>query len=160
MSEMLKAKLVPADPEQTGIEQYEASRIPPTLVRAQFNYDLIIVPLMLITSSAIMATAWLGHLRFKEEMDFLLATAISWALVLPEYAINISAIRRGHPTFTGGEMAAFRLCSGVVCVALVSRFFLGEPMTALKVFGFAIMIVALLLIADPQKGKNQANREK
>lgn len=101
-----------------------------------------------------MALAWLGHLRFKEEVSFLMATAVAWLLVLPEYALNILALRLGIKRYSGGQMAAFRLCSGVVCIALVSRFVLGEPLTTKKLIGFLLMFVSMLLIrsSDRKKG--------
>ena len=112
------------------------------------------MPLMLVASSCIMALAWLGHLRFKKELSFAMATLAAWLIVLPEYGLNISALRRGYGTYTGAQMAAFRLCSGVVCVALVSRFVLGEALTLRKLLGFGIMIAAMALIAS---GKSDAH---
>jgi hypothetical protein len=110
------------------------------------------VPFMLFISSIIMALAWLGHLRFKD-LPFHWAIAAAWLIVLPEYILNIGAIRLGYGTYTGGNMAAFNLCTGVVCVALVSRFVLDEPFTAQKLAGFALMGVAMLLVAT---GNNES----
>ncbi|MBP0016640.1 MAG: DMT family protein [Cyanobacteria bacterium SBLK] len=93
-----------------------------------------------------MAIAWLGHLKFKQ-LPFSLAIFCSWLLVLPEYFVNISAIRLGCNLYTGAQMAAFRLCSGVVCVALVSSFLLGEELTPRQLMGFGLMMIAMLFIA-------------
>ncbi len=103
---------------------------------------------MLVASSAIMALAWLGHIRFIDELTPVTATLIAWAVVLPEYGLNIGALRMGYGKYSGGQMAAFRLCSGVVCIALVSRYVLNEPMTETKFMGFGLMLVAMLLIAS------------
>lgn len=104
---------------------------------------------MLFVSSILMALAWLGHLKFKE-YSFPVALMGSWLLVFPEYVLNISAIRYGHGTFTGSQMATFHLCFGVVCVALVSRFYLGEPIRAPQFLGFVLLAVAMFLISyDP-----------
>lgn len=110
------------------------------------SFRTFVVPVMLFTSSMIMAFAWLGHLKFRQ-LPFVWATLLCWLLVLPEYFLNISAIRLGHKIYTGAQMAAFRLCSGVVCVALVSRFLLGEDLSLRKLFGFGLMVVAMALIA-------------
>ena len=111
---------------------------------------------MLLFSSAIMATAWLGHLRFKEDLAFWLAILFAWLLVLPEYALNIKALRLGYRVFTGGQMGAFRLCTGVVCIAFVSHYVLGEQLTTQKLFGFGIMAFSMILISNPDnKGVNQ-----
>lgn len=110
----------------------------------------LVVPMMLLLSSAIMATAWLGHLRFKEDLTFWIATLFAWLLVLPEYALNIKALRLGYRYFTGGQMGAFRLCTGVVCIAFVSHYVLGEQLTMQKLLGFGIMIVSMILISNKQ----------
>lgn len=108
----------------------------------------VTVYLMLAVSSAIMATAWLGHLAFEDRLTFAQAMLASWLLVLPEYALNIAALRLGYHKLTGGQMAAFRLSAGVVCVALVSRFILGEAFTPTRIAGFALMGVAVVLISS------------
>ena len=111
---------------------------------------------MLLASSAIMALAWLGHLRFKADLSFATATLMAWLLVLPEYGLNITALRKGYGTYTGGQMAAFRLCSGVVFIALVSRYVLGEPLGLRKLLGFGVMFIAMALIAT---GRRDEERE-
>lgn len=108
---------------------------------------------MLLFSSAIMATAWLGHLRFKEELSFAMATLFAWLLVLPEYALNITALRLGYRKFSGGQMGAFRLCTGVFCIAVVSHYLLGEGLTAQKLTGFGIMAFSMVLISNSNSKK-------
>ena len=114
--------------------------------RSTDSLQIFLPPVMLFASSLIMAFAWLGHLKFIQ-LPFIWATLCSWLLVLPEYFLNILAIRLGHKIYTGAQMAAFRLCSGVICVAIVSRFLLGEDFSIRKVFGFSLMIIAMALIA-------------
>lgn len=106
----------------------------------------VVVPVMLFASSTLMALAWLGHLRF-EEQPFVLAMFACWLLVLPEYLLNITALRFGYALYSGAQMAAFRLCSGVVCVALVSALVLGESFRPQQVAGFVLMALAMTLIA-------------
>ena len=109
---------------------------------------------MLFTASLFMAFAWLGHLRF-ERLPFALALILCWLLVLPEYLLNVAAIRLGYKFFTGAQMASFRLCSGVVCVALVSRFFLGEELTGRKLLGLGVMLAAMVCIAiEPSRARS------
>lgn len=116
------------------------------------HYRALIVPIMLFTSSLIMAFAWLGHLKFSQ-FPLIWATLCCWLLVLPEYFLNISAIRVGHKIYTGAQMASFRLCSGVICVALVSRLVLGEDLSSRKLLGLGLMIMAMILIAQQSKIK-------
>ena len=112
----------------------------------------LFVPLMLFTSSILMAFAWLGHIRFRSK-GFWVALLVSWFTVLPEYALNVSAMRLGHGVYTDGEpvfsaaqMAAMNLCTGVLCIALVSRFFLKERFNRYQVSGFVLMAVAIFLV--------------
>lgn len=107
--------------------------------------QLYVVPAMLLLSSLLMAFAWLGHIRFRRR-SYLAALAMSWVIVLPEYLLNISAIRWGHGTYLGGEMAAINLCSGVFCVALVSRYFLKEKLSTRQLLGFAMLAAGVILV--------------
>lgn len=106
----------------------------------------VLVPLMLLFSSSMMATAWLGHLRFKDDWSFWMALGASWLLVLPEYMLNVGATRLGHEIYTGAQMATIHLAGGVVCVAVVSRYVLDEPIGLRQVAGFALLIAAVWLI--------------
>lgn len=117
-------------------------------MKKESQFTPFVVSLMLFCSSAVMATAWLGHLHFKESLSFLAATGLAWLLVLPEYALNIRALRTGYPRFSGGQMGAIRLCSGVVCIALVSRYGLGEEIGIQKLIGFGLMLIGMLLVSD------------
>ena len=105
----------------------------------------ILVPVFMFLSSALMATAWLAHLRFREQIGFWVALGASW-LLLPEYVLNVAATRFGYDTYSGAQMASFHLAFGVVCVALVSRYVLNERLSALQMFGFGLLAVSIVLI--------------
>ncbi len=107
---------------------------------------LVVVPVLMLFSSVLMALAWLGHLRYRDSLGFGAALALSWLLVLPEYVLNVGATRYGYGTYTGAQMASFHLAFGVVAVAVVARFVLGERLTPLQWAGFALLAVATLLI--------------
>jgi uncharacterized protein (DUF486 family) len=125
---------------------------------SRFSASAALVPLMLLTSSLVMALAWLGHLRFKGELSLLAATSLAWLLVLPEYALNIKALRMGYGIYLAAQMAAFRLCAGVVWVAIVSRYVLGEALTSRKLIGFGVMMVAMILVGSKRPtGVDEAN---
>jgi len=110
--------------------------------------ELYVVPILLFCSSILMAFAWLGHIRFRQH-PYTTALLVSWFLVLPEYVLNIVAFRWGHGTYMGGEMAAMNLGFGVICVALVSRYFLGEVLNRRQIAGFVIMTLAVFLVLYP-----------
>ncbi|MDG1332027.1 MAG: DMT family protein [Crocinitomicaceae bacterium] len=104
-----------------------------------------LVPVMLFISSILMAFAWLGHIKYKHK-SFFVALLFSWLLVLPEYILNVFAIRWGVGIYNPSEMAAMNLCTGVVCIALVSKKFLGEKLSSRKVFGFVLMGISIVLV--------------
>ena len=110
---------------------------------------------MLIASAAMMATAWLGHLRFEGEWSFWTALAVSWLIVLPEYALNTGATRAGYGMFSGAQMASIHLSSGVVCVAIVSHVVLEETLSLRTIIGFAVMFVSIILIMGGRGSKSE-----
>ncbi len=107
----------------------------------------VFVPLMIFCSGGFMAVAWLGHLRIRE-YGFWIALLLSWAIVLPEYILNVSATRWGIGTYSGAQMASFHLCSGVVCVALVSRFLLNEQISSSQLAGFGLLAAGMALVLN------------
>ena len=109
----------------------------------------VLVPVFMLLSSGLMALAWLGHLRFRNDIGFWTALGASWLLVLPEYVLNVGATRFGYGTYSGAQMASFHLAFGVVCVALVSRFVLGEHFVASQLVGFVLLAFAIVLITLP-----------
>jgi uncharacterized protein (DUF486 family) len=117
------------------------------------------VPIMLITSSAIMAMAWIGHLKYKEDLSFLAAAMLAWVLVLPEYLLNVSGIRWGVGVYQPSEMAAMNLSSGIVFIALVSHFFLGEEISTQKYMGFGLMIISMALISGSKKTETKNQKD-
>jgi len=121
---------------------------------------IFLIPTMLVASSAIMAMAWLGHLKYKQELSFIMAALSAWLLVLPEYLLNVSAIRWGVGLYQPSQMAANNLSSGIVFIALVSHFFLGEEISNQKYIGFGIMIIAMVLISDPISYKVKIKNQK
>lgn len=107
---------------------------------------VILVPAFMFLSSAVMAFAWLGHLRFREQIGFWAALGASWLLVLPEYMLNVAATRFGYGTYSGAQMASFHLAGGVVCVAFVSYFVLDERFSNSQILGFGLLALAIVLI--------------
>jgi uncharacterized protein (DUF486 family) len=105
----------------------------------------ILVPLMLLTAGLLMSFAWIGHLKFKS-WNFFVALAASWFLVLPEYLLNVFSVRWGRDVFSGAQMAAMHLGSGVLFVTLIAKLYLGEGLRWSQYAGFALMGLAIVLI--------------
>lgn len=97
-----------------------------------------------------MALAWLGHLRFRDQVGYLMALGISWMIVLPEYILNTASTRYGYGTYSGAQMASLNLVFGVVCVALVSNLVLNENFTNIQLMGFGLLAVAIALVTHPR----------
>ena len=108
----------------------------------------VLVPALIFLSGAFMAVAWLGHLRIRE-YGFWIALVLSWAIVLPEYVLNVFATRYGYGTYSGAQMGMFHLCSGVICVALVSRFVLGEAVHSHQLLGMVLLALGMALVLWP-----------
>jgi uncharacterized protein len=106
---------------------------------------IFLIPIMLVTAGLLMSFAWIGHLKFKS-LSFMMALAMSWSFVLPEYILNVFSVRWGRGLFSAAQMSAIHLASGVICVSLISRFYLGEPLSRPQFAGFALMGIAISLI--------------
>lgn len=116
------------------------------LRRGIWSMKAVLVPLFMLLASCLMSLAWLGHLRFRDSIGFWTALVLSWLLVLPEYALNVAATRFGYDTYSGAQMATFHLAFGVICVAFVSYFVLGERLRPTQVLGFVLLVLATFLI--------------
>ena len=108
-----------------------------------------LVPLMLCLAGLLMSCAWIAHLKFKT-WSFWPALGLSWLFVLPEYILNVFSARWGRDIFSGAQMAAMHLAAGVVFVAIISRFYLGESLSPSQVAGFILMCAAIgLIVYEP-----------
>jgi uncharacterized protein (DUF486 family) len=132
-----KRPSIQADPEPSAPD-------PETLKPNRMK--IVLVPMMLALAGMLMACAWIAHLKFKSSWSFGTALVMSWLFVLPEYIFNVFSARWGIGTYSGAQMAAMHLAFGVIAVAIVSRFFLGEPLSTSQLCGFGLMIVAIGLI--------------
>jgi len=136
-------------------EPSRPSDAPPPTLRMRRRIG---VAAMLAGSSLLMSLAWLGHLRLRA-LPFVAALLLCWLIVLPEYALNIAAIRAGVRVFSGAQMAAFRLSSGVVCVVGVSWWVLGESLRPMQLAGFALMAIAMALIGGARRLRDAESAE-
>ena len=105
----------------------------------------ILVPVMACLAGLLMSFAWIGHLRYKG-LGFVAALAMSMLFVLPEYLLNVASARWGVGLFTGAQVAAMHLGAGIVSVAIVSQFYLGETLSATQLLGFGLMVISVVLI--------------
>jgi uncharacterized protein (DUF486 family) len=97
---------------------------------------------LLFASNIFMTLAWYGHLRFKS-LPLWIAVLGSWALALPEYALQVPANRFGY-----GELSAYQLKILQECITLVvfmgfAWIGLGEPLTWRYFISFLLVVAAV-----------------
>lgn len=106
---------------------------------------LLVVAAMLTLSNLFMNLAWYGHLRFKTA-PLWLAVLASWGIALFEYALTVPANRLGHATMTAPQLKGLQEALTLATFFLISWVVLGQVPTARQWLGFALMLVAAVLI--------------
>lgn len=106
---------------------------------------LLVVAAMLTLSNLFMNLAWYGHLRFKSA-PLWLAVLASWGLALFEYALQVPANRLGHATMTAPQLKGLQEALTLATFFLISWAVLRQVPTARQWLGFALMLVAAVLI--------------
>jgi uncharacterized protein (DUF486 family) len=101
--------------------------------------------LLLTGSNLVMNLAWYGHLRFKTA-PLLLVILLAWGLALFEYALQVPANRIGHQVFTAPQLKGIQETLSILTFLAVSTLWLGEGISPRQLAGFALMIVAAVLI--------------
>lgn len=108
-----------------------------------FNY---LVPVaLLIGSNVFMTFAWYGHLKFKASPIWLVI-AVSWAIALPEYLLQVPANRIGHSVYSAAQLKTLQEIITLTVFCVFSVYYLGESIRWNHLAGFALMIVAAGLI--------------
>lgn len=105
----------------------------------------VTVVLLLTLSNLIMNLAWYGHLRFKTT-PLLIVILAAWGLAFFEYALQVPANRIGHAVFTAPQLKGIQEMLSILTFAAVSTLVLGEAITLRQAAGFALIVVAAILI--------------
>lgn len=100
---------------------------------------------LLIASNVFMTFAWYGHLKFKST-PLLTVILISWSIAFFEYCLQVPANRMGHGTFSAAQLKGMQEIITLLVFAVFSWAYLGEPITAKQALGFALIVVAAVLI--------------
>lgn len=100
---------------------------------------------LLAGSNIVMNLAWYGHLRFKTA-PLLIVIVAAWGLAFFEYALQVPANRIGHQVFTARQLKGIQETLSIAGFFLVSTLWLGEAISMKQLAGFALMIVAAILI--------------
>ena len=101
--------------------------------------------LLLSASNLIMNMAWYGHLKYRSA-PLLLVVFAAWGLAFFEYALQVPANRMGHQHFTAPQLKGIQEGLSILTFFAVSTLWLGEAISVRQLAGFALMIVAAVLI--------------
>jgi uncharacterized protein (DUF486 family) len=101
--------------------------------------------LLLAASNLIMNMAWYGHLKYRT-VPLLLVILGAWGLAFFEYVLQVPANRIGHQHFTAPQLKGIQESLSILTFFAVSTLWLGEGISLRQVAGFALMIVAAVLI--------------
>jgi uncharacterized protein (DUF486 family) len=101
--------------------------------------------LLLAGSNLVMNIAWYGHLKYKTA-PLLLVILVAWGIALFEYALHVPANRIGHAVWTAPQLKGIQEALSITTFFLVSTLWLGEGISLRQLAGFALMVVAAVLI--------------
>jgi uncharacterized protein (DUF486 family) len=109
--------------------------IPPALATA----------LLLTASNIFMTIAWYGHLKYRSAA---LANVVlaSWGIAFFEYWLAVPANRIGAATLTAPQLKGMQEIISILVFAVFSASVLGQPVTPKQAVGFALIVVAAVLI--------------
>jgi len=105
----------------------------------------LVAVLMLAASNILMNMAWYGHLKFKSA-PLLPVILVAWGIAFFEYALQVPANRIGHQVFSATQLKGLQEALSIATFFLVSVLWLGEGVSARQLLGFALMVVAAVLI--------------
>ncbi|PZU48949.1 MAG: hypothetical protein DI568_06635 [Sphingomonas sp.] len=101
--------------------------------------------LLLTVSNLFMNIAWYGHLKFKAA-PLALVIFVAWGIALFEYSLQVPANRIGHQVFSAPQLKGIQEMLSILTFFAVSTLWLGEGISMRQFAGFALMIVAAVLI--------------
>jgi uncharacterized protein (DUF486 family) len=101
--------------------------------------------LLLIVSNVFMTFAWYGHLKYKTS-PLLLVIAVSWLIALPEYIAQVPANRMGHAVYSAVQLKTLQEIITLTVFVAFSILYLGEAIRWNHLAGFALIVLAALLI--------------
>ncbi len=105
----------------------------------------LVALVLLAGSNILMNLDWYGHLRSKSA-PVLLVILGAWGLAFFEYALQVPANRIGHQVFTAPQLKGIQETLSIAGFFLVSTLWLGEAISLRQMVGFALMVVAAVLI--------------
>jgi uncharacterized protein len=101
--------------------------------------------LLLLGSNLFMTVAWYGHLKFPGKPLALVIVA-SWGIAFFEYCLMVPANRWGHAVYSAPQLKGMQEVITLLVFAGFSATYLGEPLKWNHWAGFALIVLAAVLI--------------
>lgn len=100
---------------------------------------------LLLVSNVFMTVAWYGHLKFKS-VPLLTVILVSWGIAFFEYCLAVPANRIGSAALSAPQLKGLQEIISLLVFALFSWGVLGQAVTPRQAVGFALIVVAAVLI--------------
>jgi hypothetical protein len=100
---------------------------------------------LLLVSNIFMTVAWYGHLKFKST-PLLTVILVSWGIAFFEYCLAVPANRIGSGALTAPQLKGLQEIISLLVFAVFSTVVLGQAVTPRQALGFALIVVAAVLI--------------
>jgi len=107
--------------------------------------DRFLPILLLIGSNIFMTFAWYGHLKYRST-PLLLVILASWGIAFFEYLLQVPANRLGSTVYSAPQLKGMQEVITLLVFAGFSTWYLGQPLKWNHWAGFALIVVAALLI--------------
>jgi len=101
--------------------------------------------LLLVGSNIFMTFAWYGHLKYRSA-PLLLVILASWGIAFFEYLLQVPANRLGSAVYSAPQLKGMQEVITLLVFAGFSTWYLGQPLKWNHWAGFALIVVAALLI--------------
>jgi uncharacterized protein (DUF486 family) len=101
--------------------------------------------LLLVGSNLFMTFAWYGHLKYRSA-PLLLVILASWGIAIFEYLLQVPANRLGSTVYSAPQLKGMQEVITLLVFAGFSTWYLGQPLKWNHWAGFALIVVAALLI--------------
>jgi uncharacterized protein (DUF486 family) len=101
--------------------------------------------LLLVGSNLFMTFAWYGHLKYRSA-PLLLVIVASWGIAFFEYLLQVPANRLGSAVYSAPQLKGMQEVITLLVFAGFSTWYLGQPLKWNHWAGFALILVAALLI--------------
>ncbi len=100
---------------------------------------------LLFCSNLFMTLAWYGHLKYRSS-SLILVILTSWGIAFFEYCLQVPANRYGYGHFNATELKTIQEVLSLSIFMFFSVFYLGESFKWNYLVGFALIVVATVVI--------------